>query len=568
MVSVSALARAAALERRFGDPFDTTNPLGFKEILVCDERGDTFAAGEEALTRFGMNAELVPSAFGGRFTRLDDLVAVGKVVSRRDPGLGAGYVTSSLLAGVCVWLAGDDDQRRYVADTLMAGHRLACGYHELEHGNDFTAADFSARAVGDQLVLDGRKEVIANASRAEALVLFAATDGRRTGQAHSQLLVRRSELSGDGVVELPRFSTVGLRGVHLGGVAFRSARVDAASVLGVAGRGAENTMKTFQLTRIALPAMMTSAVDTALRCTVLHLRDRVLYGRSALELPHLRSKLVDVFATLVAADALATAAARSLHVYPGEGAVHAAVVKYCLPRLLMDAMNELAMILGAHSYLREGPTAIFQKLMRDVQAVGVVHIGKAACRMALLPQLPLLAKRSWESANAPAESLFAADADLPPLEFDRLRVTGNGRDHLFAGLRAGLADLAGLRGADADLIRRCAEPLAVEGRDLRSACTALPPAELGVDASPSAARVVDRYARLVLAGVCLQTWLHNRGSGDWVSAWAASVLGRLVQGGSPRQLPGNVEEQLFTELVSRCADNRDLTSTGRPVFGC
>jgi alkylation response protein AidB-like acyl-CoA dehydrogenase len=568
MVSTSALERIASLEQRFGDPFDTANPLGFSEVLDCDERGVAFEAGEDVLSEFGMNAELVPDELGGRFTRLDDLIGIAKVVSRRDPGLGAGRITGSLLAGVCVWQAGSEGQRRYVADTLLAGHRLACGYHELAHGNDVTAADCSARTSGNQLVLNGRKDVIANADHAKAMVLFAATDGPSPGRTgHSQLLLPHGDLTAEGVSVLPRYHTVGLRGVQLRGMSFDSARVDANRVLGELGRGAENTMKAFQLTRIALPAMMVSTVDTALRCTVRHLRDRTLYGRSAVELPHLKSKLVEIFVMLVAADAFATAAARSLHVYPGEGAVHAAAVKYSLPRLLTGAMDELAMILGAHSYLREGPTAIFQKLLRDVQAISVVHISRAACRMTLMPQLPLLAKRSWGQGSIPAESLFVASADLSPLDFSRLRVTGNGQDHLLGGLSVQVTDLADAGDPVIESIQRHVELLEEQVCDLRTTCIALRTAELGVEASPSAAAAVDRYVRLSSAAVCLQMWHQNRDSaGGWISDWAAAALAKLAGSRLSGAVGTGVEERLFDELLTRCALDRDLTITRTPIF--
>ncbi|MFK4106438.1 acyl-CoA dehydrogenase [Streptomyces sp. NPDC019531] len=567
MVSTPALQRVAALEQRLGDPFDPDNPLGYGAVLDADEQGDTFKAGEDALTEFGMNAELVPRTWGGRFSRLDDLIAVGRVASRRDPGLGAGYVTSSLLAGVCVWLAGNDDQRRHIADTLLAGHRLACAYHELDHGSDFAAVDFSARPAGDRLVLDGRKEVIANVSRARALVLFAATGELRAGQTHSQLLLRHEDLIGERVTHLPRFGTVGLRGVHLGGISFDAAPVDAARVLGEPGRGAENTMKAFQLTRIALPAMMTPVLDTALRCTVRHLRGRTLYGGPAIEMPHLKSKLVDAFVALLAADAFSTAAARTLHVHPGEGPVQASAVKYLLPTLLVDAMNQLATALGAHSYVAEGPTAVFPKLLRDIQAISVVHISKAACRMTLLPQMPLLARRFRRTAQPSHEALFALDADLPPLDFARLRVTGDGQDHLFGGLRAGLAALDEERGQEAELIRPLADALAAEAQRLSDRCAHLPASELGSGASPSTARLVDRYVRLALAGACLETWRHNRRSGtSWMPAWLVAALTRIA-GCSAGRLPDQIENRLFAELLARCDGGRDLGWTAHPVFG-
>ncbi|WP_405594703.1 acyl-CoA dehydrogenase family protein [Streptomyces sp. NBC_01092] len=563
MVIVPASQRMAALEQRFGNPFAPGNPLGFDAVLDADDRADAFAAGEAALAGFGMNAELVPSALGGRFTRLDDLINVARVVTRRDPGLGAGYVTSSLLAAVCVWLAGNDDQRRYTADTLLAGHRLACAYHELDHGNDFAAVDFRARPDGHRLVLDGRKEVVTNVTRAHAVVTFAATGEPGTPRSHSQLLLRHPDLAHDRVTRLPRYSSVGLRGIHLGGIAFDSVPVDADRVLGGLGRGAENTMKAFQLSRIALPGMMTPALDTALRLAVQHLKGRTLYGAPAIGFPHLRMALVDVFVTLLTADAFTTAAARTLHLHPGEGALQAAAVKYVVPDLLMRAMDRLATVLGAHSYLAEGPTAVFQKLLRDIRAIGVVHVSKAACRMTILPQLPLVARRPVGPADP---AVFVRDADLPPLDFRALRVTGNGRDHLFGGLRVAAEVLGGEHDAETRLISRMAGALAEEGHRRRAQCAALPTTELGVDASAPTARLVDRYVQLSVVGTCLETWRHNHDSGaDWMPAWTAAVLARAE--GCRGPLPPHVEDRLFAELLARCTDDRDLGLSGHHVFG-
>jgi alkylation response protein AidB-like acyl-CoA dehydrogenase len=568
VVSAAARERIRRLENIFGDPDEASNPLGQDAVLAADERGDTFAAAEAALEAFGLNAELVPERLGGRFTRLDDLVAVGRVVSRRDPALGAGYLTGSLLAGVCVWLAGDEDQCRYTADTLLAGHRLACAYHELDHGNDFASAGFTARPAGDRLVLEGHKEVVANLDRAEAVVLFAATGGGpSTARGHSQLLLHGTDLVGPHVNRLPRYATVGLRGVRLGGIAFLGAAVDAGRVLGGLGHGTEQTLKAFQLTRIAIPAMAVSALDTALRRTVRHLSRRTLYGRPAIELPHLRSHLVDVFATLLAADALASAAARSLHLHPGEGALHAATVKYTLPHLLTGAMNRLAVVLGAHSYLREGPTGIFQKLMRDLQALGSVHVGRAACRMTLLPHLPLLARRAWPGDEEPAAGLFSSDAVLPPLDLTRLRVTGAAHDHLLGGLRPAVRALIGDTGAETELPRPDAAALDARARALERAARGLTPRDLGAEASTTAAAVADEYGRLVLAAACLQTWRHRRESGDWLPAWADLVLARLTPGPAAGHRREWARERLFTELQERCADGRALDLAGLPVLG-
>jgi hypothetical protein len=91
--------------------------------------------------------------------------------------------------------------------------------------------------------------------------------------------------------------------------------------------------------------------------------------------------------------------ARALHVLPGSASVYSSAVKFAVSKLLLDAMDRLADLLGAHFYLREGPVALYQKLLRDLAPVGFGHIARAACQMSLLPQLPTLAKRTSISAS-------------------------------------------------------------------------------------------------------------------------------------------------------------------------
>src|SRR5262245_43700839 len=58
------LRRLARLEHEFGDPFESSNPLGFDRILEADEAEAMFGLGEQALAEFGLNAEFVPSRLG------------------------------------------------------------------------------------------------------------------------------------------------------------------------------------------------------------------------------------------------------------------------------------------------------------------------------------------------------------------------------------------------------------------------------------------------------------------------------------------------------------------------
>lgn len=537
--------RAHTLEKLLGDLHDPANPVGAAAILGADERGEMLPAGEAALHEYGLNAEFVPTALGGRLDRLDHLVEVMRSVYRRDPALGLGYGAGSLISGVLLWTAGSAGQTAFAARTLLDGRRIAVAFHELAHGNDMAGVELAATPAPDGWLLRGRKEVVTNIQRADAMVIFARTDPKPGPRSHSLMLVDRATTDRARTTDLPRFATTGVRGVQLGGLLFDDLAVPHSAVLGPLGSGLEIALRALQVTRTVLPAMATGTLDTGLRIALTHLSGRRLYGGAAIDLPHVRSVLTGVFADLLRAEAIAAVGTRALHVLPGSAGVYSSAVKFAVSKLLLDAMDRLAELLGAHFYLREGPAALFQKLLRDLAPVGFGHIARAACQMSLLPQLPLLARRSWRSTAAPTE-VFAVHEDLSPLRFDQLTLHAGGRDPVAASL-AGALDSA-LPGD----VRAAAEADHADLTELTELCVALSPADLGVDAHPRHYDLVTRYVRLLVRISCLQVWRHARDG----------FLADPVWLHAPR--PGPVEDALFAELLARHRDHRSFGLSARP----
>jgi alkylation response protein AidB-like acyl-CoA dehydrogenase len=569
--------RALELDDRFGDPWDAGNPLGHAAVLAADERAELLAAGEAMLDDFGLGAEYVPAALGGRLSRLDHLIEIMRTVFRRDPCLGLGHGASTLIAAVNVWTGGRDAQRRAVADLLLANGKLACGYFELAHGNDLTRIELTARPDGDLLRIDGGKQVISNIERADAVVLFARTGAGPGSRSHSQLLIEKPLLAG--AAYLPRFATAGMRGVQLGGIELRDCAIPADRVLGTAGRGLEIALTSFQVTRVALPGMFLGILDSGLRTTVRYALGRVLYGRSVADLPLTRTVLTDAFVDLLVCDCVTTSVARALHLLPREASVATAAAKCLVPRLLIDAMNRLASVLGASFYLRRGAHALFQKLLRDLPPSSFGHLARVAAQMTLLPQLPLLARRSWLAAEPAPAGVFTLDGPLPPLSFESLSLTAGGHDRLTASLVAVHDALAGggpgaageLGHRDRQTLRLLTAGFVAELGALKSACGALAPGELTASASADSYELTARYAVVLAAACCAGVWWHNQERDPFLRdpAWLVAALGRLAArlGAPPAPPSDDLATRLFAELMARHDAGRGFDLTNRPLPG-
>ncbi|MCX5381004.1 acyl-CoA dehydrogenase [Streptomyces sp. NBC_00091] len=552
------------LETLFGDPRDPANPLGDAAVLAADERGELLARGEELLRSWGFHAEFVPTALGGRLGAADALVRRLRPVFRRDVSLGLGHGVTSLMAAVNVWTAGGEAQRRRTADLLLAGGRLSVAYHEPAHGNDLMRNAFRADPHPGGYRLSGTKQLINNIERADAAVLFARTDDAGGPRDHSLLLLEPGHLAAPGLRRLPRTPTSGVRGVRLGGLRADDATVPADTLLGRAGGGAEHALRSFQITRAVLPGLAVAPVDTALRTVTRFARERRLYGTTVAALPHAASVLAAAYADLLAADALATTAARALHLLPGQASLHTATTKYLVPRLLADAMAGLSVVLGARFYLREGPHALFGKHLRDLPVIALGHAGATACLLTVIPQLPGLARRAWLEPAQPPAALFEPAAPLGALDPDALALTAAGRDDLGALLLAA-PDWPELR----------AEPAltapAAALRELAADSGRIPPRERGPLAGPETFALAERCALLHAAAACLGTWraAHRRGDpflGDtaWLRAALLRLTGRLH--GRPGPLPEPLTAALTAELAARTDEGRSLDLDRVPVL--
>ncbi len=564
-----ASARATEIEFGFGDPYDPDNPVGNARLLEADEAAEISADGERMLDELKLNADFVPREFGGRLDRLDTLVRVMRQVFRRDVTLGLGYGATSFMAAVNVWTVGSEEQKRELAELLLAGGKASVAYHELAHGNDFVRNEFEARPVdGGGFLLDGGKQVINNADRAEALALFSRTSAAPGSRSHSVLLLRRDQLDPKRFKTLPRYTAVGVRGCHLSGLEFDDCPVPGSALVGGLGQGVELALRSFQITRSAVPGMAIGTGDASLRTAVRFAVGRQLYRRSVMEIPHAKATLSAAFLDLLICDAMSLAGTRAVHLLPEETSVYASAVKYLVPKVLSEAMYELSIVLGARFYVRDGEFGIFQKHVRDLPVLSLGHAGSAACQATIIPQLSRLAKRAWFAGEpAPAE-LFQPRAPLGPIPFDRLTLA-SGRDGLSASLIAAVDELP-----SGSPVERALHGFALrmmdELRQMQEEALDLSPQDRTALASPASFALADRYTVLLAAASVLGVWREARGGSDEFLAdpsWAATALYRLARrlGQKLPDLPDSCAERVHDEVLRRFHEHRSYDLYDSPL---
>jgi len=569
-VTEAAAERADRLERMLGDPSDPRGPVGFAAVAAADERREPVSGAAPLLAEFGLNAELVPTDLGGRLRDVGGLIEVMQALARRDPSLALAHVGIPLVGAVGLWTRGRDEQRRAAAKLLLGGGRLAAAFGWGRAYRQLPRLDLGGATSGRDptLTLTGRCDLVADADRADALVMPARVDPAARGRAREWLLVELAGAPPGTVEHLPRLRTVGLTGVRFAAVEFHSLRLAPDSVLdgereddypvGDAAAGRSATVL-----RTALPAIAMAGLDTALRLTFHHLHSRRLYGAAASDLPAIQSLLSRTFVDLMACDCLAMTAARMISRLPAQAELYS-LASLCLAAdFVPAAMHRLSVGLGARFYVRDGGSGMFQKLLRDVKPLGLDGVGMAAAGLALMEATS--SSRPLADEPLPREvfpTLPGTEADEPPLTW---RPSSGCSEPWRAGtVQEALAHAA----ADPDLRALTALFKRLE-RERRELTERLPPRRPAAQGSPRLAGQAKLLVRLFAASACAGTWLHHRDTDSFLGAstWLRGALEALLEpaGFGDAPISPDVESSLVSELSRRCEDGRGLGLAARQL---
>jgi alkylation response protein AidB-like acyl-CoA dehydrogenase len=565
-------ARAEDFEHYLGDPFDNEGPLSFARVVAADEREEYPEAAHEVLGRWGLHRAYVPSQLGGWLESMEEFVTLIRVLARRDYTAAVAHL-QTFQGCVSVWVSGSDRQKRRLADVVENRERVSFALTEREHGADVLANEVEAvRAPGGYL-LSGEKWLINNATRATALTVYAKTNGHGGPRGYSLFLVEKKDLNPATYRHLPKVKTHGIRGADISGIRFEGSLVPEGALIGTLGSGLETTLKGFQVTRTLVAGLSLGAADTALRAVLAFALGRRLYGGRAGDIPLVREQLAGAFVDLLVCECVALGAVRALHAAPGQMSVWSAVAKYFVPVRVEALVRELAVVLGARHYLREGHFfGLFQKLMRDNAVAGLFDGSTVINLNAISQQLEQLYEHRTragshlsDEARERLEATFDLRRGLPRFDIDALELTSRGRDDLLAGLEDAVAAVPGAAaGLPAEARQRLAggaARLRDEARELGLLALARRGHRNAYDQPAQAFDLARRYCTVAAAAACLRVWLHNR---SWAGAflaegeWLALALHRLLPPPGPGglALPTDGTERCVAELLRLHRENR------------
>jgi len=256
--------KAQELEQHLGDPRVAANSLSCHTTVNFDE-GDEFPQKSvDALSDVGFFNYLVPEKFAGAMASPTELMALTRVVSRRDLTTAIA-IGQTFLGALPVWLGGSDEQTALQSSHVRSAHLGCLALTEKGHGSDVMSSEVVAEPHADGLCVSGEKWLINNGTRGTTLSLLVRSKPGTGMDTLSLLLIDKETLSDGATKPVEKIPTHGIRGADISGIRFVDCVVPESVVMGGVGGGFELMVKTLQISRIMATGFSLGASDSAIR---------------------------------------------------------------------------------------------------------------------------------------------------------------------------------------------------------------------------------------------------------------------------------------------------------------
>ena len=321
-----------------------------------------------ALQQAGFTGMTVPATLGGPGRSLLDAVLVVEEMAKVCGVTGRIAVECNMGALSAVMAYGTDDQRKRVAELVLAGDKPAICITEPGAGSAASEMTTRADRRGDAYVLNGTKHWITGGGVSTTHLVFARVfdeDGNEDGIG--AFLAFRGETPG---LEIgPREPTMGLRGIPETVVNFNDMAVGADMALRPPSglrRGFADLMNAYNTQRVGAGTVALGLASGAYELAVEFVKKREQFGRPIAEFQGLQWMLADMSVKLEAARSLTyrAAASKGPGGSPFPDPALAAQAKIFTSEAAIAVVSDALQAHGAAGYSRNNP---LERMYRDVR---------------------------------------------------------------------------------------------------------------------------------------------------------------------------------------------------------
>ncbi len=332
-----------------------------------DETGEFPWQSVKALAKLGMLGLNIPEEYGGGGA---DALSATILIEELGRGCGStALIVAAHLGLACGPLAafGTEAQKQRWLVPLARGKMLGClGLTEAGAGSDLRAVRTTAVHQGDEWVINGDKMWLTNGAEAGVAILLC-----RTGERFSHLIVPTDR---PGVTFGQPEKKMGLHGSHTYAVSLEDVRIPAENLLGVEGRGLQQTLQVLDGGRIGIAALSLGLAEAAFDAARAYAGTRKAFGQPLAEHQAIAFMLADMAVEIEAARWLIHRAAW-LRDHGQPYTKEASMAKLFATEMAERVARNSLQVHGGYGYSQEYPV---ERIYRDAR---LMTIGEGTSEM-------------------------------------------------------------------------------------------------------------------------------------------------------------------------------------------
>jgi alkylation response protein AidB-like acyl-CoA dehydrogenase len=263
------------------------------------------------------------------------------------------------LAGMSIFLGGTEAQKKKFLVPLARGEQMgAYALTEPAAGSDAANIQLSAKANGDDYILNGTKLWITNGDIADLIVVYGVTDPELKARGGITAFIVDNESPGFSANRIE--DKMGLRGSATAELVFQDVHVPKDNVLGEVGKGFIIAMETLDESRLSLAAACLGGAKEMIRMSVDFSRKRQAFGQPIAQFQAIQFMIADMTAEAYQMESIVY---RTAWMYdqgdkiPREGAICKMFCSEALDRIVDKALQ----IHGGNGYMGELPVERFYR---------------------------------------------------------------------------------------------------------------------------------------------------------------------------------------------------------------
>ncbi|CAD6195497.1 unnamed protein product [Caenorhabditis auriculariae] len=312
------------------------------------------------------------AAFSTRFLVVEELAKI-------DPSVSVFVDVQNTLVAPLIIEHGTEEQKKKYLPKIASEWLGSFGLSEVSSGSDAFAMKTTAKADGDDFIINGSKMWITNAGHAKFFFVFANAEPSKGYKGITCFLVDRDE---KGISVGKKEDKLGIRASSTCPIHFDNVRVHKSAILGEYGKGYKYAIECLNAGRIGIGAQMIGLAQGCFDYTIPYLQQREQFGSRLIDFQGMQHQIAQVATEIEASRLLIYNAARM----KGNGIPYvkqAAMAKLYGSQVATKTTSKCVEWLGGVGFTKEFPV---EKFYRDCK-IGTIYEGTSNIQLNTIAKL-------------------------------------------------------------------------------------------------------------------------------------------------------------------------------------